>query len=197
MMQLLTLKILPGIMFLLCCWLLNRLWPRKLALMLLIISTAARCLFYEASMWRTATIATRIAAGLMILAIIESIWTVMRDSHRLAATMCFGFGIGAIVGGTSLAVGFAEEPRRTAIQLAGFTALFFCLIIVTLTWWEGYSLNAVWMQGCLALYMLAAVVSSRREHGADWWNNTLVTEVLQILALWAMVGGARRTPVEG
>jgi len=191
MMPLLTLRILPAVMLILCLWLLFSLGRTRPTLSLLIASTAARCIFYEASMWRTTSIATEVAAFLMLLAVIETMARTFRSTNYQGNVPVYSLAIGCLVAGVSLVFGAAEEPYRAFVQLWGFVAMFASLLMVILTWWEGYYREAVWIHGCLAAYILAAIVSSRREAGAEWWTNTLVTESLQILALGAMIFAVR------
>ena len=194
MIPLLTLRILPAAMLILCLWLLISLGRARPILSLLISSTAVRCIFYEASMWRTTSIATEVAAFLMLLAVVETMARAFRSTNYQGTVPVYSLAVGCLVAGISLVFGVAEEPYRAFVQLWGFVALFVSLLMVILTWWEGYEGGAVWIHGCLAAYILAAIVSSRREAGAEWWTNTLVTESLQILALGAMIFGARTRP---
>jgi hypothetical protein len=192
MMPILTLRILPAVMLILCLWLLIKLGRARPVLSLLIFSTAARCIFYEASMWRTTSIATEGAACLMLLAVVETMARTFRSTNYQGNVPVYSLAIGCLVAGFSLVFGAAEEPYRAFVQLWGFVALFASLLMVILTWWEGYERGAVWIHGFLAAYILAAIVSSRREAGAEWWTNTLVTESLQILAIGAMIFGGQR-----
>lgn len=178
MIEYLTLSILPGCMMVAALWLMVKLRFRSPGISLLAGSIIVRGVFHEAHMWRSNNFAAPFSTVLM--------WLVAYAHVQLnTSPKLFAVSVGVMAGGISLVAGDAKHPYRAALQVcaAGMLVAYFLI-----AWFLRLSkpvARRVW----LLIYICGAVISSRLPAaiGHYWWDTTLYSELVQLLALAGLI----------
>lgn len=153
-----------------------------------------RNVFYLAHMWRSFNFLVWPFVILLLLAAVESVYlssSMAQNGKYRSVRFWLCLFSGCFLGWLSMKFGVAAAPLRAAVEVGSGTMLLISLVtlILTLT----FALNRFSTQGIierqfgLLIYLIGVLISSRLPAEArqswSWWNATLTTEILTLLAL--------------